>query len=61
MRTCTPLVQQPAILTHSLSISAATIVCIRSGLLSKHPRYGGMAAFRHPNGTYYIIASGLTG
>ena len=61
MRTCIPLVQQPAILIHSLSLSAATIVCIRSGLLSQYSLYEGMAVFRHPNGTYYMITSHLTG
>lgn len=32
-----------------------------TGLISTHPRFEGMAFFRHANGTYYIICSHLTG
>ena len=35
-------------------------VCVRAGLIYRHTRLEGMAVFRHPNGTYYIIASHLT-
>mmetsp|Transcript_93749 Transcript_93749/g.292130 ORF Transcript_93749/g.292130 Transcript_93749/m.292130 type:complete len:363 (-) Transcript_93749:139-1227(-) len=32
-----------------------------TGVISKHPVFEGMAIFRHPNGTYYMITSHLTG
>lgn len=32
-----------------------------TGLISRHDKFEGMAAFRHPNGTYYIVTSHLTG
>eukprot|EP00756_Hemistasia_phaeocysticola_P052772 Hpha_TRINITY_DN2805_c0_g1::TRINITY_DN2805_c0_g1_i1::g.171426::m.171426 len=32
-----------------------------TGLISKHSRFEGMALFRHPNGTYYMMTSHLTG
>ena len=31
------------------------------GMISNHSVFEGMALFRHPNGTYYIITSHLTG
>ena len=32
-----------------------------TGIISNHTRFEGMALFRHPNGTYYIVTSHLTG
>ena len=32
-----------------------------TGIISNHSVFEGMALFRHPNGTYYIIGSHLTG
>ena len=32
-----------------------------TGIISNHSRFEGMALFRHPNGTYYIVTSHLTG
>lgn len=32
-----------------------------TGIISKHDKFEGMAIFRHPNGTYYILTSHLTG
>ena len=32
-----------------------------TGIISNHSVFEGMALFRHPNGTYYIITSHLTG
>ena len=32
-----------------------------TGIISNHFVFEGMALFRHPNGTYYIITSHLTG
>lgn len=32
-----------------------------TGVISTHPKFEGMALFRHPNGTYYMMTSHLTG
>jgi hypothetical protein len=32
-----------------------------AGLISNHSVFEGMAIFRHPNGTYYMMTSHLTG
>ena len=32
-----------------------------TGIISNHSVFEGMALFRHPNGTYYIVGSHLTG